>query len=82
MNRPRAAAALAHRRRRRVGGDPGREKGAHMSVSAVSAEIVGGTLPEKRLAPRSLRRSVPVQHTRVGRKTARAAARRTFGPAW
>jgi hypothetical protein len=48
-----------------------------MYVSAVSAEIVGGTLPEKRLLKRSLRRSVPVQHARGGRETARAAARRT-----
>jgi hypothetical protein len=63
MDRPRIAAALAQQRRRRVGGEPGRAKGTHMSVSAVSAEIVGGTLPEKRLSPRSLRRSVPVQHT-------------------
>ena len=32
---------------RRVGGEPGRAMGAHMSVSAVSAEIVGGTLPTR-----------------------------------
>jgi hypothetical protein len=50
MDRPRTGAALAQRRRRRVGGEPGRAKGAHMDVSAVSAEIVGGTLPEKRLS--------------------------------
>jgi hypothetical protein len=72
---------LALRRRRRIGGEPGRAKKAHMSVSAVSAEIVGGTLPEKRFSPRSLRHSVPVQHARVGRETARAAAWRTGGPA-
>jgi hypothetical protein len=53
-----------------------------MSVSTVSAEIVGGTLPEKRFSPRSLRRSVPVQHGQVGRETARAAARRTGRPVW
>jgi hypothetical protein len=47
-DRPRAAAALAKRRMRRVGGVPGRAKGAHMSVSAVSAEIAGGTLPTRR----------------------------------
>jgi hypothetical protein len=51
--------------------------GAHRFVSAVSAEIVGGTLPVKRFSPRDLRRSVPVQNARVGRKTAWAAARRT-----
>jgi hypothetical protein len=28
--------------------------GAHRYVSAVSAEIVGGTLPEKRLMPKRL----------------------------
>ena len=43
------AHVLAQRRLRRIGGEPGREKGAHRRVSAVSAEIVGGTLPEKRL---------------------------------
>jgi hypothetical protein len=42
----RAAAALA-RGMRRVGGEPGRAKGAHRRVSAVSAEIVGGTLPTR-----------------------------------
>ena len=47
-----------------------------MYVSAVSAEIVGGTLPEKRFSLRDLRNSVPVQHARVGRETARAAAHR------
>jgi hypothetical protein len=67
---------------RRVGGEPGRAKGAHRYVSAVSAEIVGGTVPEKRFSPRSLRHSVPVQHARVGRETARAVARRTAKPAW
>ncbi len=35
-------------------------------MSAVSAEIVGGTLPEKRFSWRRLRRSVPVRHARVG----------------
>jgi hypothetical protein len=48
-----------------------------MTVSAVSAEIVGGTLPEKRFSPRSLRRNVPVQDARVRRKSAPTAARRT-----
>ncbi len=56
--------------------------GAHRYVSLVSAEIVGGKLPEKRFSPRALRHSVPVQHARVGRKFARAAARRTGRPAW
>jgi hypothetical protein len=56
--------------------------GAHRYVSAVSAEIVGGTLPEKRFSRRFLRRSVPVQHARVGWETARAAAGRTARPAW
>ncbi len=56
--------------------------GAHRYASAVSAEIVGGTLPEKRFSPRSLRRNVPIQHARVGRETARAAARRTGWSAW
>jgi hypothetical protein len=82
MDRLRTAAALALRRMRRVGGEPGRAKGAHSVVSAVSAEIVGGTLPEKRLSARDLRHSVPVQHARVGRETARAAARRTGTLAW
>jgi hypothetical protein len=44
---------------------------AHMYVSAVSAEIVAGTLPEKRFWKRFLCRSVPVQHARVGWETAR-----------
>jgi hypothetical protein len=67
---------------RRIGGEPGRAKGTHMSVSAVSAEIAGGTLPEKRFSKRLLRRSVPIEHARFGQKTARAAARRTRRPAW
>ena len=50
MGRPRAAAALALRRRHHVGGEPGRTKETHSCVSAFSAEIVGGTLPEKRLS--------------------------------
>jgi hypothetical protein len=54
---------------------------AHRRVSAVSAESVGGTLPEKRLSPRFLRHSVPVQHARVGQETAQAAAGRTGRPA-
>ena len=32
-----------------------------MRVSAVSAEIVGGTLPEKRFSKRFLRPNVPVR---------------------
>jgi hypothetical protein len=55
--------------------------GAHKYESAVSAEIVGGTLPEKRFSLRALRHNVPVQHARVGHKTARPAARRTARPA-
>jgi hypothetical protein len=55
--------------------------GAHRYVSAVSAEIVDGTLPRKRFSRRSLRRSVPVRHARVRGETARAAAGRTGGPA-
>ncbi len=43
-----------------VGGEPGRAKGAHRYESAVSAEIVGGALPEKRFSLRALRHSVPV----------------------
>jgi hypothetical protein len=39
--------ALAKGCMRRVGGEPGRAKGTHSSVSAVSAEIVGGTLPTR-----------------------------------
>ncbi len=60
---PWAAQPLRSRsaRRRRIGGEPGRAKGTHRYVSAVSAEIVGGTLPEKRFSLRRLRRSVPVQ---------------------
>ncbi len=65
MERPRAAAAFAQRRRRSVGGEPGRAWGTHRRVSAVSAEIAGGTLPEKRFSPRLLRRSEPVQHARM-----------------
>ena len=34
--------------------------GAYRAVSAVSAEIVDGALPEKRLSPRLLRHNVPV----------------------
>jgi hypothetical protein len=81
MNRPRAAATLAQRRRRRIGGEPGRAKGTHRYVIALSVEIVGGTLPMKRFSKSSLRSSVPVQHERVGRETARAAAGRTGRPA-
>ena len=39
----------------RIGGEPGCAKGTHMYVSAVSAEIVGGTLPEKRFESMTLR---------------------------
>ncbi len=35
--------------------------GAHKSLSAVNAEIVGGTLPEKRFSSRYLRHNVPVR---------------------
>jgi hypothetical protein len=56
--------------------------GAHRFVSALSAEIAGGTVPEKRFSPRYLCRSVPIQHARVGRETARAVTRRTAKPAW
>ncbi len=51
-------------------------------MSAVSAEIFGGMLPEKRFSLRTLRRNVPVQHARVGRETARAAggAHRSTSP--
>ncbi len=66
---------------RRTSGEPGRAKGTHSCLSAVSAEIVGGMLPEKRFSKRFLRHSVPVQHARVGRETARAAAGRTGKPA-
>ncbi len=38
---------LALRSMRRIGGEPGRAKGTHRNVSAVSAEIVGGTLPTR-----------------------------------
>jgi hypothetical protein len=69
------------RRRRRIGGEPGRAKGTHRTVSAVSAEIVGGALPEKRLSLRRLRHSVPFQHAQVGRETAQAVAGRTARPA-
>ena len=55
--------------------------GAHMTVSAVSAEIVGGTLPQNRFSSRRLRHNVLIQHARVCRETARAAARRTGRPA-
>jgi hypothetical protein len=44
---PTRSRALAHRRRRRIGGEVGRAKGAHRRVSAVSAEIVGGTVPTR-----------------------------------
>ncbi len=50
-------------------------------MSAVSAEIVGGTLPEKRFPPRALRHIVPIRHARVGRETDRAAARRKLAEA-
>ncbi len=48
--------------------------GAHRYVSALSAEIAGGTLPEKRFPPRILRRNV-LSPSRPGDRT--AAARRT-----
>ncbi len=41
---------------------------AHSHVSALSAESVGGTLPEKRFSLRTLRRNVPAHHARVGRE--------------
>jgi hypothetical protein len=78
---PTLSRALALRRRRRIGGEPGCAKGTHKAVSALSAEIVDSTLPVKRFSKRCLRHSVPVQHARVGRKTARAAAGRTARPA-
>jgi hypothetical protein len=42
-----ALAKRRMRRRRHIGGEPGRAKGAHRRVSAISAEIVGGTLPTR-----------------------------------
>jgi hypothetical protein len=53
--------------------------GTHSSVSALSAEIAGGKLPEKRFSKRFLQHNVnvPVQHARVGGETARAAVGRT-----
>jgi hypothetical protein len=74
---PTRSRALALRRRCRISGEPGRAKGTHMPVSTVSAEIVAGTLPEKRFSLRDLRHNVPVQNARVGRETARVAAKRT-----
>ncbi len=74
----RATLALAQRGSRRID----RNLGTHMEISAVSAEIVDGMLPEKRLRPRALCCNVPVQHARVGRKVARAAAQRTGRQAW
>jgi hypothetical protein len=56
--------------------------GAYKSVSAVSAEIVGGTLPEKRFAKRFLCHNVLICTPESAGKTARAAAGRTDGPAW
>jgi hypothetical protein len=44
---PTRSRALAQRSRLRVGGEPGRAKGTHRYASAVSAEIVGGTLPTR-----------------------------------
>jgi hypothetical protein len=74
---PTRSHALAQRRRRRIGGELGRAKGTHMPVSAVSAEIAGGTLPEKRFSLRCLRHSVPVQHARVGDRPGGSAAHRS-----
>jgi hypothetical protein len=44
---PMRSRGLAQRRMRRVGGEPGRSKGTHRYVSAVSAEIVEGTVPTR-----------------------------------
>ncbi len=46
----RSSHALLHQGLRRIGGEPGRAKGTHSPVSAASAEIVGGALPEKRVS--------------------------------
>jgi hypothetical protein len=64
----RAARHAPHRR------EPGRCIEAYSPVSAVSAEIVGGALPEKRLPRRRLRQRAHPQ-ARVGRKTARRRRR-------
>jgi hypothetical protein len=53
----RSAHELAQRCRRCMD----RNLGTYMKVSAVSAEIVGGTLPEKRFSPSSLRNSVLIR---------------------
>ncbi len=53
----RSTHALAQRGRRRID----RNLGTHICVSAVSAEIVDGTLPEKRLLPRALCRNVLIR---------------------
>ncbi len=50
----RSADALAQRGRHRID----RNLGTHKEISTVSAEIVGGTLPEKRLTWRFLCRNV------------------------
>ncbi len=67
---------------RRIGGEPGRAKGTHRYVSAVSAEIVGGTLPEKRFSPRALCRSVPVRRAEAAERPHGRRRRRTGSPAW
>jgi hypothetical protein len=60
QNKPQTRShALAQRSMRRIGGSKARV-GAHRYVSAVNAEIVDGTAPEKRFSPSSLRHNVPV----------------------
>jgi hypothetical protein len=69
----RRAHALAQRGRRRMD----RHSGTHICVSAVSAEIVDGTLPEKRFSPRCLRHNVPVRtRESAGRSTSGGGAYR------
>ena len=49
--------------------------GTHRYVSKVSAEIVAGTVPEKRFTLRALRHNVSVRTRESAGKTARAARR-------
>jgi hypothetical protein len=65
--------------------EPGRAKGAHRDpgaykrVSAVSAEIVDGTVPVNRFSLRSLCRNMPVRTPRVRKDCTAAVVERT-GP--
>jgi hypothetical protein len=79
---PNSGSTLAEESRLTINSNRGKAgSGAHKYVSAVSAEIGDGTLPEKRLSPRSLRHNVLIRTPDPAGRP-HGGAGRTARPAW